>query len=106
METLEKIDEAILDLIAIENEKKALKEQLAELDAREEEIKEIVLPEMKSKEMKTFENEESRITFVEKTSRETIDNAKLKRDYPEVANECRKISEIKENWKITLKGAK
>ena len=106
MGTLEKIDEAILDLIAIENEKKALKEQLAELDAREEEIKEIVLPEMKSKEMKTFENEEIRITFVEKTSRETIDNEKLKRDYPAVANECRKISEIKENWKITLKGAK
>lgn len=101
---LEKIDDKILDLIAIEREKKALKVQLAELEEREEALKAEIIPEMKANEFKTFENEEIRITYVAPTSRETIDSAKLKKNYPEVANDCRKISEVKESWKITLKG--
>lgn len=103
MATLENVNEAILDLIAIENQKRVLKEQLAELDTKEEELKNVILPEMKQSEVKTFENEEIRITYIEETSRETIDSTKLKREYPDIANECRKITPIKENWKLTLK---
>ncbi len=100
---LEKVDDKIIELISIENEKKALKRQLDELEAKEEELKGTILPEMKENEIKTFENEEIKITYIEATSRETIDSAKLKKDFPEIADKCRKNTPIKENWKITLK---
>lgn len=103
MATLENVNEAILDLIAVENQKRVLKEQMAELDTKEEELKNVILPEMKNNSLKTFDNEEIRITYIEETSRETIDSAKLKREYPDIANECLKITPIKENWKITLR---
>lgn len=103
MSELENIDEKILDLIVLENEKKALKKQLAELEAQEEELKSVILPEMKNKSLKTFENEEIRITYVEETQREGIDNSMLKKQYPDIARECTKFTPVKENWKITLK---
>ena len=79
MSELENIDEKILDLIVLENEKKALKKQLAELEAQEEVLKSVILPEMKNKSLKTFENEEIRITYVEETQREGIDNSMLRK---------------------------
>ena len=103
MATLENVNEAILDLIALENQKRVLKEQLEKLDDKEEELKKSIMPEMKLNNLKTYENEEIRITYIEETSRETIDSAKLKKEYPDVASNCRKVTTIKENWKITLK---
>lgn len=103
MATLENVNEAILDLISVENQKRVLKEQLAKLDDKEEELKKSIIPEMKLNSLKNYENEEIRITYIEEISRETIDSAKLKKEYPDVANNCRKITTIKENWKIKLK---
>ena len=97
------MNEQIIELIAVENKKRVLKEQLDELNKQEEELKTTILDNMKENDMKTFENEEIRITYIAPTTRTSIDSSKLKKEFPEIAEQCTKVSPIEESWKITLK---
>lgn len=92
----EKLENALLDLMSI-------KKQQQELEEREKAIKEMMLPQMKELNLKKVENEVIQVIYKPVTSRESVDSAKLKKDFPDIANQVRKISEVKESLQITLK---
>ena len=92
----EKLENALLDLMSI-------KKQQQELEEREKAIKEMMLPQMKELNLKKVENEVIQVIYKPVTSRESVDSAKLKKDFPDIANQVRKISEVKESLQIVLK---
>ena len=55
---------------------------------------------------KKFENERILLTYVEPTTRTSIDSTKLKKDMPEVAEKYAKTTNVKASLRITLKEAK
>ena len=91
-----------LDLTA----SKQLKKYLEEIKKAEENIKvfkDALLEEMGSRGVKSFDNGEVVISYVEETERKTIDSKKLKEEYPEVAEKCEKVSKVKPSIRIKLK---
>lgn len=97
-------EDKILELIAIEHRRVALKLELDELDRQEEELKIAIMSEMEDSKLDVFENEEIRIKYIAPVIKETLDTYKIKKEYPEIAENCRKQVEQKATWKITLKG--
>ena len=92
----------IEELIELERDIEALEASLDELYRKEERLKAEIIDEMAMR--KTFENVDLKITYLPKRIRETIDIAKVRKDFPEVAGKCRKSIEIGENLIIELKG--
>ena len=74
----------------------------AEEDAKE--LRNALLEAMEKGAVKTFENDNIRITYVAPQTRSTIDSARLKKDLPEVAEKYQKQTSVKASLKITLKG--
>lgn len=66
--------------------------------------KDRILAEMRDKRIKKFDNGEVSITYIEPTTRETIDTKALKLELPEIAEKYKKISAVKDSIKITIKG--
>ena len=97
-------EDKILELIAIEHRRVALKLELDELDRQEGELKTAIMSEMEDSKLDVFENEEIRIKYIAPVIKETLDTYKIKKEYPEIAEKCRKQVEQKATWKITLKG--
>lgn len=77
-----------------------------EVEARAEVLKQRLIEAMRTQSIKSFENESLKITYVEPTTRETIDSKKLKVELPEIAAKYTKTSKVKDSVRITLKGAK
>lgn len=92
----EELENALLDLMSI-------KKQQQELEEREKAIKDMMLPQMKNLDLKKVENEVIRVVYKPASSRESIDSARLKKDFPDIANQVRKVSEVKESLQITMK---
>lgn len=97
-------EDKVLELVSIEHRKQALKLELDELDRQEEELKTAIMSEMEDSKLDVFENEEIRIKYIAPVIKETLDTYKIKKEYPEIAENCRKQVEQKATWKITLKG--
>lgn len=74
----------------------------AEEDAKE--LRNALLEAMEKGAVKTFENDNIRITYVAPSTRSTIDSARLKKDLPEIAEKYQKQTSVKASLKITLKG--
>lgn len=53
--------------------------------------------------VKKFENDILKITYVEPTTRSTIDSAKLKKDLPAIAEKYTKVSPVKGSVRIEVK---
>lgn len=53
--------------------------------------------------IKSLENDVIKVTYVEPTSRSSIDSAKLKKLYPMIAEECTKTSPVSASVRITVK---
>ena len=77
-------------------QKKALEEQ-------EKKMRTELETAMEQYNVKSFENEFIKVTYVEPTTRTSVDSAKLKKKYPSVFEECSKTSEVKASIKITVK---
>lgn len=75
-----------------------------EVEAQNETLKAQLLEAMKAQGVKSFENDVLKITYVEPTTRETIDSKRLKAELPEIADKYKKISKVKDSVRITLKG--
>lgn len=91
----------LYDLEAYIKECEERKKQ-AEEDAKE--LRNALLEAMEKGAVKTFENDNIRITYVAPQTRSTIDSARLKKDLPEVAEKYQKQTSVKASLKITLKG--
>lgn len=53
--------------------------------------------------IKSFENDILKVTFVEETTRTSIDSAKLKKDYPDIAEKYSKTSKVSASVRISVK---
>ena len=77
-------------------QKKALEEQEASLREQLEKA-------MNECGVKKFENELLSITYVDATTRTSLDSKALKKDLPEIAEKYSKVSNVKASIKITIK---
>lgn len=98
------IAEDLLQQVAAAEEKIKNFELLKkEVESQAEELKKQLVEAMRDQSIKSFENDNIKITYVAPTTRETIDSAKLKKELPEIAEQYKKISNIKDSVRITLK---
>lgn len=87
--TMQKIAELDLQMKQLEAQDKVVRQQLQEL--------------MDKYGVKKFENDILKITYVEPTTRSTIDSKKLKEELPAVAEKYTKISQVKGSVRIEVK---
>ena len=88
---------AVLQKIAdIVTAKKKLEEQ-------EKELKEKLKEAMEKCNIKKFESDILNITYVAETTQTSIDSAKLKKKYPDIAEECSKVSKKSAYVKVVVK---
>lgn len=91
--------ETLSAVAALISHKKALEEQ-------EKDLKKALYEAMRKYGIKKFESDVLNLTFVEPTTAVTVDTAKLKRKYPDIAAECSKTSDKAGYVKIILKEGK
>ena len=92
-------------LLAIQNELKELKARKEQLEAQEAEFKEFLISKMEEAGVKQIDNDYFKITYVEPSTRETIDSKRLKKEMPEIAAQFLTSTEVKASVRITLKEA-
>lgn len=83
-------------LIKIEEAKK-------EINEYEKQLKEILLQVCEGLDIKKIENDDFRINYIDKTSRETFDSKTFRKDYPDLYDKYISISSISPQIKVTLK---
>ena len=74
-----------------------------EVEKQAELLKQQLIDTMREQGIKSFENDNMKITYVEPITRETIDSTRLKKEMPEIAEQYKKISNVKDSVRITLK---
>lgn len=74
-----------------------------ELDDQDKEMRKQLESAMEQFGIKSFENDLMKITYVEPTTKTTVDSAKLKKNYPDIYTECSKVSDVKGSVRITVK---
>lgn len=73
------------------------------LEDKEKEMRSQLEKAMEAYGVKKFENDQISVVYVEPTTRNTIDSAKLKKELPDVASKYTKTSAVKGSVKITVK---
>lgn len=97
LEVFQNKTEIVIKKIAdITNQKKSLEEQEKTMREQLEKV-------MNECNVKSFENELVKITYMPESIRNSIDSAKLKKNYPDIAAECNKSSKVKSFVKIEVK---
>lgn len=74
-----------------------------ELENQDKKMREQLEAAMEEYNIKSFENDLVKITYVDPTTRTSVDSAKLKKKYPAVYEECSKTSAVKASVRITVK---
>lgn len=82
-----------------------LEEEAGNIAKARETVKEKLMEAMDLISVKKFENDYLTLTYVDSTTATTIDTAKLKEKYPDIASECSKTSTRKAYLKIKIKEA-
>ena len=77
--------------------------QKKKLDEQEKLMRQKLIEAMETYGIKKFENEHIAFTYVAPTTRTTIDSTKLKKKYPDIAEECSKVSNVSASVKISVK---
>ena len=73
------------------------------LEEQEKELKEKLKEAMEKYNIKKFESDILNITYVAESTKTSIDSAKLKKKYPEIAAECSKTSKTSAYVKVMVK---
>lgn len=89
--------------IALINTITQLEQQKAEIVKKEEEMRASLLQAMEKYNVKSFDNGSIRFTYIEATTRKSIDSTRLKKEHPEIAEQYQKVSNVKASVKITVK---
>lgn len=74
-----------------------------ELDEQEKLLKEKLVEAMETYGVKSFENDQIKMTYVAPTTRSTIDSTKLKKDHPDIAEQYTKTSNVSASVRVTVK---
>lgn len=77
--------------------------QKKELEDKEKSMKEQLQKSMEHYGIKSFDNDAIKVTYMAESVRNSVDSAKLKKNYPEIAAECNKTSNVKAFVKIEVK---
>lgn len=102
--TLELTVEDSEKIVAIQNELKLLDDRKKELEKQESELKSFLIKKMEETGVKSIDNEYFKITYVAPFERTSVDAARLKEDFPDLAAQYQKTSLTKASVRITLKG--
>lgn len=79
------------------------RDELRELHDKEKNLHEAVKASMEKYDVRKFENEVLKITYIAPTVRNSIDTARLKEEKPEIASEYMKQSQVKSSIRIKVK---
>lgn len=77
--------------------------QIKEIKLKQEEIREAIKKEMENRNIIGIKTDNININYVDEYDQIRIDNKMLREKYPEIANECSKLTHINSTIKITLK---
>lgn len=77
--------------------------QKKKLDEQEKLMRQKLLEAMETFGVKKFENEHVSFTYVAPTTKTSIDSTKLKKKYPDIAEECSKVSNVSASVRISVK---
>ena len=98
------------DIVIFQSKAMGIMQTIADLDlqkkrleAQDKVVRQELQEAMDKYGIKKFENDILKITYVEPTTRETIDSKKLKEDLPAVAKKYTKISQVKGSVRIEVK---
>lgn len=87
-----------------ENKIKNFESLKKEVESQADNLRKQIIEIMKAQNIKSFENDSLKITYIEPTTRETIDSTRLKKELPEIAEQYKKLSNVKASVRILLKG--
>ena len=93
----QKVPQAIKAMTDMLTQQKALEQQISDM-------REVIKAAMEQYDVKSFENDVVKITYIAATERKSIDSAKLKKEHPEIAEVYQKVSSVKSTVKIEIKG--
>lgn len=74
-----------------------------ELEEQEKQLKQKLVEAMESYGVKSFENDQIKMTYVASTTRSTIDSTRLKKDHPDIAEQYSKTSSVSASVRVTVK---
>lgn len=77
--------------------------QQKELEQKVSDMREVIKAAMEQYGVKSFENDDIKITYVAPTERKSIDSTRLKKEHPEIAEAYQKVSQVKASVKIEVK---
>ena len=77
--------------------------ELTKLNEQKTILKEKLLKAMKEFNIKSFQNDYIKLTYIAPTTRESIDTKSLKANEPEIAKKYLKVSEVKASVKVEVK---
>ena len=103
---LDNLNNALVDLSKVESLIANYKNLIKQAEEEQKLIYSQVRMEMESRNIKTLDLPNMKITIVEDSSRETLDSKLLKQEQPDIYEKYKKITQVKGNLKVTLKKAK
>ena len=89
--------------VLILNNIAGLIKQKAEIEATEKDMRAKLESGMVEHSIKKIDHEILKISYIDPTTRTSVDSAKLKKTYPHIFDECSKTSDVKGYVKIELK---
>ena len=92
----QKVPQAIRAMTDMVTQQKALEQQISDM-------REVIKAAMEQYDVKSFENDAVKITYIAPTERVSVDTTKLKKEHPEIAEAYRKVSPVKATVKIEVK---
>lgn len=90
-------------LVDVERRLADLKKQIDVYSKAYEDVKEDLKSRMKEQGVKSYEDDMLKITYTESYTREGVDVTKLKADKPEIYSAYKKVTNVKDSVKITLR---
>lgn len=74
-----------------------------QIDEQEKELKQKLVEAMEAYGIKSFENDQIKMTYVAPTTRSTIDSTRLKKDHPDIVEQYSKTSNVSASVRVTVK---
>lgn len=74
-----------------------------DLDEQEKQLKQKLVEAMEKYEVKSFENDYIKMTYVAPTTRSTIDSTRLKKDHPDIVEQYSKTSNVSASVRVSVK---
>lgn len=92
-------------MVDVERRISDLKKQIDVYAKAYDEMKEDLKARMKEQGVKSYEDDLLKITYIDSYTRESVDTTKLKVDKPEIYSAYKKVTNVKDAVKVTLKSA-